>query len=164
MKSLFIIAVLTVGVGTAFCWENKTMGLLTMKIESNGSALQSELRASFASGEENAPLESPALLNSENFEPLTVEEPENSINEALGVKNQEEMFEELEDTVDVLNHSAATLNYDIKFNVVPSEGVIQVEVNDSQTGDLIRAIPPDEILEVRERVKAFLGLMIDETV
>lgn len=72
--------------------------------------------------------------------------------------------QDVEDAVEMLNRSAATLNYDIKFNVVPEEGLLQVHINDADSGELIRAIPPDNVLEVRQRVRAFLGLLLDEEV
>ena len=77
---------------------------------------------------------------------------------------EQELFsrEELDEAVEMMNHSAATLDKDIKFNVVPSENLIQVQISDGESGELIRAIPPDNVLEVRKRVEAFLGLMLDE--
>jgi flagellar protein FlaG len=70
--------------------------------------------------------------------------------------------EELDEAVEMMNHSAATLDKNIKFNVVLSENLIQVQISDGESGELIRAIPPDNVLEVRKRVEAFLGLMLDE--
>lgn len=68
----------------------------------------------------------------------------------------------LEESTELLNKSAEILQRDIRFNVVPSEDVIQAEIINRQTDEVIKKIPPDEIIEMRKKIDAFIGLFVDE--
>lgn len=68
----------------------------------------------------------------------------------------------VQDTVEQLQEAAAEQELrDIDFKVLPEEDVIQVRVKNDQTDELIRAIPPNEVIELRKRVEAFVGLLVD---
>lgn len=70
--------------------------------------------------------------------------------------------EELRETTELLNKSAQVLNRDLRFNVLPEEDLVQAEVVNRETDEVIQKIPPDELVEVRKKIDAFLGLFIDE--
>jgi flagellar protein FlaG len=70
--------------------------------------------------------------------------------------------ETLKETSELLNETARVLNKDIRFNVLPDQDVVQAEIVNRETDEVIREIPPDEILEVRKTLDAFIGLFIDE--
>jgi len=73
----------------------------------------------------------------------------------------EENLEEVEEAVELLEHAAAAIDYDLEFNILPSENVIQARLLEGESGDLIREIPPSEVIERRKRLLTFMGLMVD---
>ncbi len=78
-----------------------------------------------------------------------------------GELDREETVKKLNEAVELLNETAMTLNHDIEFKVVEGEGVVQARVKNEESGELIRAIPSDEILLIRKKIDAFLGLFVD---
>jgi len=94
--------------------------------------------------------------------------PENQSTETEGTEVQEETSEStpsretLEETSDLLNRTAEVLNRDLRFNVLPDQNIVQAEVVSGETDEVIRQIPPDELIKLRKRLDAFLGLFIDE--
>lgn len=70
--------------------------------------------------------------------------------------------EKLQETSELLNRTAKELNKNIRFNVVPEEGIVQAQVVNQQTDEILKEIPPDKIIELRKQIDAFLGLFIDE--
>lgn len=73
----------------------------------------------------------------------------------------EKTTKKLREAVDLLNESAMTLNHDIEFKVLEGEGIVQARIKNEENGELIRAIPSDEILLIRKKIDAFLGLFVD---
>ena len=69
--------------------------------------------------------------------------------------------ETMHHAVEILNEAAATLNYAIEFEVLPDENIIQARINDGKTGELVRAIPPDEVLVVQKKIEGFIGLLFE---
>ena len=73
----------------------------------------------------------------------------------------EENLQDVEEAVDLLEHAAAAIDYDLEFNILPSENVIQARLLEGESGELIREIPPSEVIERRKRLRTFMGLMVD---
>ncbi len=66
------------------------------------------------------------------------------------------------ETVKQLKEAASEVEQrDVNFKVLLEEDVIQVQVENESSGELIRSIPPDEIIEIRKRIDAFVGLLVD---
>lgn len=61
------------------------------------------------------------------------------------------------------NQSATKLGSAVRFNVDPQSGRAIVRVVDSETGQLIRQIPSEEMLELRRALDRIAGLVIEET-
>jgi len=72
-----------------------------------------------------------------------------------------ENMAELEEAVELLEHVSAAINYDLEFTILPSENVIQARMLEGGTDEIIREIPPTEVLERRKRMLTFIGLLID---
>lgn len=53
---------------------------------------------------------------------------------------------------------------DFHYRIDEVSGRIVVEVRDAVTGELIRQIPPEEMLRVLRSIRAFLGLRVDHRV
>lgn len=71
-------------------------------------------------------------------------------------------LETLEEGTELLNRMADALQREIDFEVIGSEGIVQARIKNPDTGEEIRSIPPDEVILVREKIDAFLGLFVDE--
>jgi len=53
-------------------------------------------------------------------------------------------------------------NVDLQFSVHKGSGQILVKVMDAGTGDLIREIPPSEMLDLAARLDEMIGLLFDQ--
>lgn len=51
---------------------------------------------------------------------------------------------------------------DLQFIVHEASGRIMITVKDESTGEVIREIPPSEILDIEARLKAMIGLLFDK--
>ncbi|GEM_PF-6111099 len=68
------------------------------------------------------------------------------------------------EAVEELDQAAAEASfYGIDFNILPDDNLVQARLISQENEELIRAIPPDELLEIRQRVDAFIGLLFDVT-
>lgn len=77
----------------------------------------------------------------------------------------------LEDSVDLANAAMQISSYNLQFRVHEESGRIQVKVIDSQSGDVIKEIPSEQMLELSASIKEMLekfdkmvGLLVDECV
>lgn len=95
---------------------------------------------------------------SEEAPPATTE---NTSSEQRGVGIGER--EDLRQGAELLNDMANTLNRDIEFEVAGPDGLVQARIMNKDTGEEIRSIPPDEVILVKKKIDAFLGLFVDET-
>jgi len=71
--------------------------------------------------------------------------------------------EGLQKSVDAANRSARSLGSSVQFNIDSQSGKAVVRVVDSETGQVIRQIPSEEMLELRRALDRIAGLVIDET-
>jgi flagellar protein FlaG len=53
-------------------------------------------------------------------------------------------------------------NVDLRFSVHEASGKIMVTVTDGSTGEVIRQLPPSEILDIAARVDKMIGLIFDQ--
>ncbi|NLK07682.1 MAG: flagellar protein FlaG [Firmicutes bacterium] len=68
-----------------------------------------------------------------------------------------EVVEDLNETVDVFNKG-------LHFRVHEETERIVVEVVDKDTGDVIREIPPEYILDLMAKIDALFGVFVDEKI
>ena len=50
----------------------------------------------------------------------------------------------------------------LSFSVHEATGVIKVAVTDKETGDLIREIPPEQVLNLMAKIDEMMGILFDE--
>lgn len=63
-----------------------------------------------------------------------------------------------------LNQVLAAFSRDIRFSVDDETDKTVVKVVDSNTGEVIRQIPPESMLKLMHRIEKTLGLILDEKV
>ena len=88
------------------------------------------------------------------------------LNEQQPLKAEKKtVLEETRDTTAQMNQVVQGLEVDVRFRVSENEtGETVVEVFDRDSGDVLRTIPPEEVLALRERMKDIVGLVIDRVV
>lgn len=68
----------------------------------------------------------------------------------------------LEDSIDKLNKVMITVNPRFEFRVHEETNRIMVKVWDKDTEELIREIPPEQILDIIASIEEMVGLLIDK--
>ncbi|MDD2430591.1 MAG: flagellar protein FlaG [Firmicutes bacterium] len=63
---------------------------------------------------------------------------------------------------DGLDSLANAFNKGIKFQVHDESERLYVEIVDRATGEVIKQIPPEEMLKIAAKFQEFLGLIVDE--
>lgn len=79
-----------------------------------------------------------------------------------GVPATEE--EKLRDVVEKANELIMTMNQELNFSVDKDTGKTVVKVVDKRTGDLIRQIPSEEMLEIARALDTIKGLIIRKNI
>jgi len=80
------------------------------------------------------------------------------------VSEEQNQNADLEALTEAVEKTQATVNMVSKrlaFNVDKSGHLLQVQVIDRETEEVLREIPPDEFLRLAEKIKETLGLVID---
>lgn len=72
--------------------------------------------------------------------------------------------DDIVEVVDDLNNAVDVLNKGLHFRVHEDTQRIMVEVIDKDTGDVIREIPPEYILDIMAKIDALFGVFVDEKV
>lgn len=88
----------------------------------------------------------------------------NNKNNDLNKNNDSHKFNEktLNKAVDTVNEKLVGSNAECKFGVHKKTGQITVKVLDKQTGDVIREIPPEKILDIVAKALEVAGILLDE--
>ncbi|MCX8125007.1 MAG: flagellar protein FlaG [Spirochaetes bacterium] len=97
--------------------------------------------------------------------PLTafkVKQPEAKVEER---KYEEPRFsrENLYDAVEMLNAAAKTANNRIAFSVDEKTDRIVMRVLDANNNEVIREIPPKEVIRLAAQIREMIGMFIDES-
>lgn len=66
--------------------------------------------------------------------------------------------------VDILNQAVKPVDQGLRFRLHEDTKILQVEVVNRQTNEVIRTIPPDEILDLMARIHAMVGLFLDQRI
>jgi len=79
--------------------------------------------------------------------------------------------ESLDQAVDIANKAMEISGYNLEFRIHKESGRVQVKVIDAETKEVIREIPPEQmlrlsasIMEMLENFHKMVGLMVDELV
>ena len=67
----------------------------------------------------------------------------------------------LSEAVQELQQRSDLANKKLEFQLVDSSNTLQVLVIDGETDEVIREIPPDEVIRLSERIRENLGLVFD---
>jgi uncharacterized FlaG/YvyC family protein len=86
------------------------------------------------------------------------EAPDRRPQESKEKEHVELLRDVLEATQNHLDISGVGLN----FSVHEATGLIKVEVTDKETGDLIREIPPEQVLNLMAKIDEMMGILFDE--
>mgnify|MGYP000541774999 CR=1 FL=1 len=78
--------------------------------------------------------------------------------------SQEEQLEALQEKVSQLNSHMQNLSRDLQFTVDDRSGDTVVTVRDSDTDEIIRQFPSEEVLDARHAVDKIKGLLIEAKV
>lgn len=73
---------------------------------------------------------------------------------------QDQRPEDVEKITEKLNQTAAIFNRSIRFEAIGHHR-ISIKVIDTETGDVIREVPPEALVRAFERMDEFLGFMLD---
>ena len=61
-----------------------------------------------------------------------------------------------------LNQVVDLFNYQLRFEIDDRLGKVIVKIIDKETGETIRQIPPEDMLNIMARIDEVLGMMFDE--
>jgi flagellar protein FlaG len=68
----------------------------------------------------------------------------------------------LQEVLDVAQNHLKVSDVDLAFSVHADTGKIKVSVTDKNTGDLIREIPPEGVLNLMAKIDEMMGILFDE--
>ena len=88
-------------------------------------------------------------------------------NDASDAQNNEQPLdpqerEELQKAIQQLDGLVKPLSIGLSVQRIESINTLYVKLLDRETGETIREIPPRKILEMKENIKAFQGLLFDK--
>ncbi|WP_422446914.1 flagellar protein FlaG [Thermoanaerobacterium sp. DL9XJH110] len=69
---------------------------------------------------------------------------------------------ELDDAVRKINDTIRIFDRRYHFKIDEDSDKIIVQIINNQTGEIIREVPPEEVLKLAARIKELLGLFVDE--
>ena len=76
----------------------------------------------------------------------------------------EEMKDELEEKIDDMNDIMETLDEKLSFELHDKTETIMTQIVDIKTKEVIKEMPPKEMLDLAARIHEMVGLIIDEEV
>jgi len=79
-------------------------------------------------------------------------------------KQQASIFSIVADTVNRLNIAVQSIERDLQFQVDEKSGETIITVLDTKTEEVIRQIPTDEVLAVRENIETLKGILFSAKV
>lgn len=76
----------------------------------------------------------------------------------------EELKEDLEEKIDDMNNIMETLEEQLSFELHDKTDRIMAQVINIETKEVIKEMPPEEMLDLAARIHEMVGLIIDEEV
>jgi len=77
-------------------------------------------------------------------------------------------LEEIKDAIGVVNEALNLSSFHLEFRLYEDTDAYQVKVVDDQSGEIIKEIPPDYMLDLSKRVKEMInkavGVLVDELI
>ena len=81
----------------------------------------------------------------------------------VDISESGQTMSEMEQTVKSLQEYAGWGNFNIGFRQDDQSGSVVISIIDRDSGEVVRQIPPDEILSLRSHLKELLSEVFDET-
>ena len=85
--------------------------------------------------------------------------PEDVVLAKQAEKDQVSKTEQMEQTASRLNEIAQTIQRELKFSVDDNSGDVVITVVDRKTDEVIRQIPEDHVLAIRENIESLKGIL-----
>lgn len=133
-----------------------------MRIEGSGKTVDLRLIKS----EQASQQATQAVVERPSYEGKLVNQQAEQVQE---VKGNESQPAKLEDSVELANTAMQISSYNLQFRIHEESGRVQVKVVDSQSGDVIKEIPSEQMLEISANIKEMLekfdkmvGVLVDE--
>lgn len=79
-------------------------------------------------------------------------------------KNETRSAEELKKDLEAINNQLKSMNRSIQFSIDESTHDIVVQVVDKENGEVIRELPPESLVRLREHMAEISGLLVEEEV
>ena len=77
-------------------------------------------------------------------------------------ENSEEQMENLDDAIEKLNETANIFHRSLKFSINEDAKRTKISVINTDTKEVIREIPSEEVLDMVTRMRDYLGLIFDK--
>ena len=96
---------------------------------------------------------------------IKAETPETVAPQAASVKEllSEKQVKELRASMSNLNKVMSHFNRKVKFSEYKDTDRWYVQIIDSETNKVVKTVPPEQMLELMERIDELIGLFVDET-
>jgi flagellar protein FlaG len=82
---------------------------------------------------------------------------------SVGTTTGQATAETLERTVEALNEVFDQSNVGLQYRVDDATGDLVVSIVDRESGEVLRQLPPEAILKMREKLKELMGVLFDVT-
>ena len=96
------------------------------------------------------------ILNQNQNENLSIERERNRLNLKLNKEN-------IDNLVDTLNSAAKSINEKVSFSFHEKTHRVIMKVMDKGTNEVIREIPPKEMIRLLEHMHDLIGMFVDES-
>lgn len=78
--------------------------------------------------------------------------------------NRKELEEKVKESVKDINDIVGKIREGLSFKMHDKTDTLMVQVIDIKTGEVIKELPPEEILDLSARIQEMVGILIDEKV
>jgi flagellar protein FlaG len=122
-----------------------------------GQAVNRDLSGSATRTQQEAP---PAAVRSASPNPATVPDAKRQSNAETNTL-EEYSNEQLREIAGAFGEAVGLINKGVRVKIDESSHRVITQIVDRDTDEVIRQIPPDELLEVSRRLRAFVGTLLD---
>lgn len=107
------------------------------------------------------PETTPPNMESRVTSPVVTNDGKQAEQAAVQSSTSEHQRDMLEKMVEEINREYASRNISLKFSVDSDTGSLIIRVMDTTNDKVIRQIPPDVVLSIRQRMRSLLGDIFD---
>jgi flagellar protein FlaG len=97
-----------------------------------------------------------------SFEPSQDRPPDKDVKPAESVSSNKVSIEDVRGEVEKLNQAVKNYNPKLNFDVDNETNQVVVKVVDGETDKIIRQIPPEEIVNLSQRMDELRGMLFDD--